>query len=195
MTQPPEPLPDPQPTARDLQNARSRQVIAERQQQEYDRVVLWAMGKFGAGWLPSGRHFLLDHEEEVRCRRTGERPVAAATVFTVRNGEGQKRHFTVKDGQVTECSGYEEGFGPMLLERHPTMTIEVRGEKVHPHRYSLCWAPIETYQPRSAEQLAAARSTRERNKAAREQQKYEREYPLFAEIERQEEAERSSVTR
>ncbi len=96
---------------------------------------------------------------------------------------------------MTECSGYEEGFGPMLLERHPTMTIEVRGEKVHPHRYSLCWAPIETYQPRSAEQLAAARSTRERNKAAREQQKYEREYPLFAEIERQEEAERSSVTR
>ena len=151
-------------------------------------MLLWAMEKFGPGWLPNGRHYLLDKEDEDRCRRTGERPVAAATVFTVRNADGQKRHLTVKDDVVTECSGYEEAFGPMLLERHPTMLIEVRGEKVHPLRYSLCWAPIETYQPRSAEQLAAARIRRERNKAEREQKKYERDYPLFAEIERQEKA-------
>jgi hypothetical protein len=179
---------DSHPTDRDLHNARIRQVIAERQYREYDRVLLWATEKFGPGWLPSARHFLLDKEEEDRCRRTGERPVSASTVFTVSNGEGQKRHFTAKDGLVTEYSGYEEAFGPMLLESHPTMTIEVRGAKVHPLRYSLCWAPIETYQPRSAEQLASTRVRRERNKAEREQQKYEREYPLFAEIERQEKA-------
>jgi hypothetical protein len=179
-----------QPTDRDLYNARIRQVIAERQQEEYDRVLVWATTKFGAGWLPSGRHFLLDKEDEDRCRRTGERPVAAATVFTVRNAEGEKRHFTVNDAVVTECSGHEEGFGPMLLERHPTMTIEVRGQNVHPLRYSLCWTPIETYQPRSAEQLAEARGRRQRKKAERDEQKYEREYPLFAEIDRQKKAER-----
>jgi hypothetical protein len=153
-------------------------------------VLLWATQQFGPGWLPSGRHFLLDKEDEDRCRRTGERPIAAATVFTVRNDEGQKRHFTVKDGQVTECSGHEEGFGSMLLERHPTMTIEVRGEKVHPLRYSLGWASIETYRPRSAEQLVAARVTRERHREERTLRKYEREYPLFAEIERQQKPER-----
>jgi hypothetical protein len=109
-------------------------------------------------------------------------------VFTVQNAEGEKRHFTVKDGQATECAGHEERFGPLLLERHPTMTIEVRGEKVHPLRYSLCWAPIQTYQPRSAEQLAEARTRRQRKKAERDEPKYEREYPLFAEIERQQKA-------
>src|SRR5262249_42482373 len=38
----------------------------------------------------------------------------AATVDTVRRAAGAKRHFTVKDNLVTERSGYEEGFGPML---------------------------------------------------------------------------------
>jgi hypothetical protein len=176
----------PEPTDQDRKNARIRQVIAERQQAEYDRVLLWAQDTFGPGWLPSCRHFLLDRAEEERCRRNGARPVAAATCYTVRNAAGGKRHFIVKDGQATECEGYEEGFGPMLQERHSTMRIEIKGENVAPHRYSLCWAPIETYQPRSAEQLAAARVTRERNKAERAERKYAEDYPLFAEIERQE---------
>jgi hypothetical protein len=186
MTQATEPLPDPQPTEQDRRNAATREAIAAVQLAEYDRVLLWALEKFGKGWLPSGRHYLLDKAVEDETRRTGERPAAAATCYTVRNAEGHKRHFTVKDGLVTECSGYEEAFGPLLLEPHPTLRIEVKGQKVAPHRYNLCWAPIETYQPRSAEQLAAARVTRERKKAARLEKKYAEDYPLFAEIERQE---------
>ena len=184
-----EPAELPIPTDQDRRNAAARQAIAERQQAEYDRVLHWAMGEFGIGWLPSGRHFLVDKADEDRCRRTGERPVPAATVYTVRRGDGAKRHFIVKDGLVTEVSGYEEGFGPMLQEPHPSMRIEVRGQSVAPNRYSLCWAPIEKYSPRTAEALAAARVTRERNRAIREQAKFEREYPLFVEIERQEKEE------
>jgi hypothetical protein len=105
-------------------------------------------------------------------------------VYTVRNAQGAKRHFALRDGVVKECADYNEGFGPMLAEPHPKMRIEVRGQLVAPHRYSLCWAPIETYRPRSAEQLAAARATRERNRAAREKEAFEREYPLLAEMER-----------
>jgi hypothetical protein len=182
-----EPAELPIPTGQDRRNAAARQAIAERQQAEYDRVLHWAMGKFGIGWWPSGRHFLVDKADEHRCRRTGERPVPAATVYAVRREDGAKRHFIVKDGLVTEVSGYEEGFGPMLQEPHPSMRIEVRGQSVAPHRYSLCWSPIEKYSPRTAEELAAARVTRERNRAIREQAKFERDYPLFAEIERQEE--------
>ena len=180
---------DAQPTARDHQNARVRQLLAERQQQEYDCVMSWAMERFGPGWLPSGRHYLLDRAAEEEARGTGERPAAAAMVYTVRNAEGQKRHFTVKDGLVTECSGYEDGFGTMLREHHPMMTLEVKGQIVHPERYSLCWAPIETYQPRSAGQLAAARVKREKKKAERAEKKYAEERPLFAMIERQEKEE------
>lgn len=47
------------------------------------------------------------------------------------------------------------------------MTIEVRGERVRPHRYSLCWAPYELYRPKSAEELAALRASREQKKAER----------------------------
>ena len=164
------------PTPQDIANAETRRTIADRQAAEYGHVLRLALGAFGPGWLPSGRHFLLDHDEEDRCRRTGERPVAAATVFTVRNDQGDKRHFTVEDGRVVEHASYEAGFGPMLLEPHPTRTIEVRGQMVHPHRYSLCWAPFELYEPQTAEQLAAARVKREERAVEREAEKS----PLFA---------------
>jgi hypothetical protein len=79
-----------------LYEARFLRAIAERQQAEYDRVYLWALGKFGPGWLPSGRHFLLDKAEEDRYRRTGEPPIVLATVDTVRREGGAKRHFIVE---------------------------------------------------------------------------------------------------
>jgi hypothetical protein len=41
---------------------------------------------------------------------------------------------------------------------------------VAPHRYSFCWAPIETYHPRSAEELAALRVSKEK-KTEREEKK------------------------
>jgi hypothetical protein len=187
MSKPLDPAPVSEPTERDHRNAATREAIAARQQAEYDRVYRLALGKFGPGWLPSGRHFLVDKAVEHEARRTGERAVIAAIVYTVRNAAGRKRHFKVTDGLVTECSGYAEGFGAMLQESHPTLRIEVKGEQVAPSRYSLCWAAIETYQPRSAEQLAAARIRRERNKAEREQKQFEQEYPLFAHLDKNEE--------
>ena len=35
---------------------------------------------------------------------------AAATVYTVKNAAGDRRHFTVVDGQVVEHPSYEAGF-------------------------------------------------------------------------------------
>lgn len=166
-----------EPSAQDLRNAENRRAIADRQAQEYGQVLAWAMGKFGPGWLPNGRHYLLDKQVEDDCRKTGERPVAAATCYTVRNCVGRKRHFMVNDGVVKEVSGYAEGFGDMLNESHPTMTIEVRGQRVAPGRFSLCWGAIELYTPQSAESLAAARERREERKVDKDAI----ENPLFSE--------------
>jgi len=55
---------------------------------------------------------------------------------------------------------------------------------VHPHGYSLCWAPFEVYVPITAEQLAALRASRERGKGQREEQKFQAENPLLAWTER-----------
>jgi hypothetical protein len=130
-----------QPTALDIENARIRGAIAARQQAEYDLALGYALEAFGPGWLPSHKHFLLDKAEEDRCRHTGERPRPAATVVTVKNAAGDRRHFTVQaDGQVVEHASMEAGFGAMLREPHPTQRIEVRGQMVAPHRYSLCWS-------------------------------------------------------
>jgi hypothetical protein len=168
------------PTQQDIENARIRQEIAERQEAEYVACLTLALGAFGPGWLPSHRHFLVEKEEEERVRYNGARATAAATVFTVRHADGRARHFTAEDGRVVEQESYEAGFGAMLLEPHPSRTIEVRGETVHPHRYSLCWAPFELYKPKSAEQLAALRATRERKKEERLDAKWAEENPLFA---------------
>jgi len=49
-------------------------------------------------------------------------------------------HFTVVDGEVVRHESMEAGFGDLLLEPDLERTIEVRGQQVHSHRYSLCWA-------------------------------------------------------
>src|SRR4051794_26481831 len=101
------------PREQDRENAGRRQEITERQREAYAQVLRWAMGKFGPGWLPSGRHFLLEKYEEERSRREGTPAVASATVYTVKHEEtGDKRHFTVGDGKVTEVADYKEAFGP-----------------------------------------------------------------------------------
>lgn len=165
-------------TARDEANAKMRAAIAARFEEEYLQCLSWAESAFGPGWEPSGRHYLLDQADEDRCRMTGERPTPAATVYTVRKG-GQAKHFSVVNGQVVEHASYKEGFGAMLDEPHPTMTIEVRGQQVHPHRFSTCWAPIELYHPRTAEELAKLRESRFRKKAEREEHRWREENPLF----------------
>jgi hypothetical protein len=168
------------PTARDHENARRREAIAARQALEYRQVLAWAQAAFGEGWLPSHRQFLVANEAEDQARNTGERPLAAATVYAVKNAAGDRRHFVVRDGRPVEVADYQEGFGDLLLEPDPVRTIEVRGEQVHPHRYSLCWAPVELYEPKTAEQLAALRASRERGKAARAAKRWAEENPLLA---------------
>jgi hypothetical protein len=107
-----------EPTAQDHRNAATRAEIAARQAEAYAEVLRYALGALGPGWLPSHRHFLLTKEEEERARSTGDKPIAAKTVFTVKNAAERKRHFTVEDGKVKEWASYEEGFGSMLLEPH-----------------------------------------------------------------------------
>lgn len=167
-----------QPTDRDRENARSRQEIADRQAQEYHQVQAWAEAAFGPGWRPSHRHFLIEIDEQERVRYSGERPRAAATVYTVRHAEtGEPRHFTVSaDGNVTECESYQAGFGSMLLEPHPTRGFVHRGQFCHYHRYSLCWSSFELYHPKTANQLAALRASRERNKADRAEKKWAKDH-------------------
>ena len=180
-----------EPTERDIQNAKNRREIADRQAIEYGRVLGWAMSIMGPGWEPSGRHDLIEHDEEERARATGEKPVRIASVYTIKNGAGRKRHFTVVDGKAKECSGYEEGFGDMLHERHPTRGFTHKGEFCRTARYSLCWAGYEKYEPKTAEELAAMRVKRKANKLERDQKRFEAENPLLAWADRvnQEEAE------
>src|SRR5262245_34906265 len=92
----------PAPTERDKENAAFRAEISRRQAEEYDHCLPLAMGAFGPGWEPARRHYLVDKQEEDRCRRTGERPRPAATVYTVKHKDGRRRRFTVTDGKVTE---------------------------------------------------------------------------------------------
>jgi len=185
MTGPQESDANPQPTGRDRENARIRQQIAARQAQEYDQVQAWAEAAFGPGWQPSHRHYLLEIDEEERVRYTGERPQAAATVYTVRHAETvEARHFTVSaEGKAIECDSYQAGFGAMLHEPHPTRGFVHRGSFCHYPRYSLNWATYEKYQPKTAEQLAALRASRELKKAERDEKKWAADHPLLAWIE------------
>jgi hypothetical protein len=101
-------------------------------------------------------------------------------VITVKNDAGDRRHFSVtEDRQVVEHASMEAGFGAMLREPHPTQRIEVRGELVAPHRYSLCWSGFELYRPKTAEELAALRERREQRKKEREEAKWIRDNPLL----------------
>jgi hypothetical protein len=149
------------PTEQDRRNAAVRAEIAARFQADYEQCLAWAEPLFGQGFIPAYRHYLVDHDDEERCRQSGGRPPAAATVYTVRNAAGDKRHFMLKDGRPVEVSGYTEGFGDMLYELHPTRGFEHQGKRVAYHRYSLCFAAYHDYHPKSAEQLAADRATRE----------------------------------
>src|SRR4051812_9854740 len=97
-----------------------------------------------------------------RARATGDRPQATATVYTVKNSEGDKRHFTLtEEGQVVECESMEAGFGELLLQPHETRGFEHKGVFCRTHKFSLCWSGYELYHPRSAEDLAKLREIRE----------------------------------
>lgn len=83
------------------------------------------------------------------------------------------------DGEPQECPSVEAGFGDVLTEPHPTLTIDVFGKTVASHRDSLYWSGFEPgYRLRSADRLVAARQRRE----ARAVEKEAQESPRFAEL-------------
>jgi hypothetical protein len=164
---------DPNPTHPDIENARRRRAIADRFRAEYERAEQVAVTLFGPGWKPVGRHDLIGHDEAERCRRTGERLAPAVSVFTA-DKDGTRRHFMFIDRQPQEVAGYEAGFGAMLTESDTERTIEVRGQSIHPHRYGLYWSGYDPdYNPKTAEQLAAARGRREQKAADKERREIE----------------------
>ena len=167
-----------QPTPQDVENARLRSEVADRFRREYLDALALAERAFGPGWEPTGRHYLVTHDEEERSRRDGDRTQPAAEVFTAEK-DGVRRHFTLRDGEPIECDGYQEGFGAMLLEPDPVRGFEQGGVFVHVHKHGLHWAGYEPdYRPQTAEQLAAARARRQAKAVEREAQ----DSPLFADL-------------
>lgn len=80
------------------------------------------------------------------------------------------------DGRVEKAENYEPLFGDLLTEKHPTRTVEVRGEQMPVGRSELCWLSLEECHPRSAESLAAARERREEKAVEKDAEAN----PLFA---------------
>ncbi len=174
------PHPDTTPTDRDRDNARIRQEIAAGQAEEYAEAKRLALAALGPGWTPWMKLVLLNSD----YHRSGNAE-SVATAYKVYRGEKRLSESAVyirrlPDGQIRTSPSYEPLFGELLQEPHPTRTIEVQGRQVPCPRYSLCWSSLERYAPRSAEQLAALRASRERKKAERAEKKWVEENPLLA---------------
>ena len=169
-----------EPTEQDRGNAALRRAVAERQNAAYGEAAALALGALGPGYTPWMRLDLIPADH----RQTGDR-TPVATVYKVFRGEARLTENSVflrrmPDGSIRKAGGYEELFGDLLHEKHPTRTVEVRGERVPVGRYELVWGAQEQYHPRSAEALAKGRETRERNKAEKEERKWREDHPLLA---------------
>jgi hypothetical protein len=181
----------PEPTQHDIQNAARRAEIASRQQAAYGEAVALALAALGPGYTPWMRLDLIPSDH----RQTGNRePVA--TVVKVYRGEHRLLENSIflrrmPDGTIRKAKTYEELFGELLNEKHPTMTVEVRGQRVPVGRWELVWGALETYRPRDAEGLAALRASREQKKAEREEAAFQRDNPLLAWAERVQKEDRS----
>lgn len=165
------------PTPQEIDNARIRQEIAARQAEAYAEAERLALAALGPGWKPWMKLSLLDSD----YHKTGKsHPVA--TVYKVYRGEKRLSENAMyirrmPDGEIKHADSYEPLFGELLHEAHPTRTIEIKGRHVPCPRYSVGWSALELYEPRSAEELAAARVKREQRAIKNEAQ----ENPLFAE--------------
>ena len=165
------------PTSQEIENARVRAEIADRQAEEYAEAERLALTALGPGWTPWMKLSLLDSD----YHQTGKTQ-AVATVYKVYRGEKRLSENAVyvrrmPDGEIKHADSYEPLFGDLLHEPHPTRTMEVKGKQVPCPRYSVGWSALELYEPRSADQLAAARIKREKRVIDSEAQ----ENPLFAE--------------
>jgi hypothetical protein len=166
---------DPKPKQQDIDNAAYRAEVAAKQAAEYAEAERLALEAVGPGWKPWMKLVLLDSD----YHRVPSPPVAI--VYKVYTGDKKLTENSIfvrrmPDGSVRHDTSYESLFGELLLEPHPTRTLDIKGKVVHPPRYSLCWSPLEFYLPRSAESLAAAREKREQKTIERQA----KEHPLFA---------------
>ncbi len=172
-------------TDQDLRNANARRIIADRQNAEYGECQRLAAAVLGPGWEPWMKLVLVDAD----FRRTGD-ATPAAVAFKVRR-DGEARYLAAQpDGTVACAERYEDLFGPLLAEKHPTKTIEVKGKRIAVERNELHWSALELYQPKSAEQLSKLRESRDRAKEERAERKFQEETPLFALAERIEKEDR-----
>ena len=181
MTQPADPPHSPpQPTDQDWENARIRQEIAQRQAEAYGEAQRLALAVLGPGWTPWMKLTLIDSDH----RRNGDtQPVA--TIYKVYRGEDRLTENSVflrrmPNGQVVKADSYEPLLCDLLHEKHPTRTVEVRGQSMAVAKYELCWSALELYHPKTAEELARARASREQRKEARQDKRWAEENPLLA---------------
>jgi hypothetical protein len=136
------------PTEGDRENYRRRQEIADRQNAAYQEAYLLALGVLGPGWTPWMVLSLIDSGYHQGADRT---PVA--TAFKVYRGEQRFSENSVylrklDDGTVLKADKYEELFGDLLTEPHPTRRMEIKGEMIAPPRYSLVWSSSRRPCPR-----------------------------------------------
>jgi hypothetical protein len=172
-------MPDtpPLPTDQERRNSAVRAVIAARQQAEWQACVALAEQALGPGWQPWMKLSLIPTDH----RQTGDdTPVAVA--YKVRRGRGDNRdvrYVRAGDGQVLCAERYEDVFGALLAEPHPTRTVAVKGQRVPVSKYELYWSPLERYVPRSAEELALLRQGRQRKRQERADAAWARDNPLL----------------
>ncbi len=173
------PADPPQPSARDLENAAVRAAIAAKAAAEYTEAMKLALGVLGPGWTPWMKLSLIDSDHH----RTGNtEPVAVA--FKVYRGpeklsENSAYLRRMPDGQVMRADSYEPLFGDLLREPHPTRGFEHNGQWCPYPRWALCWSALELYSPKSPEELAKLRLSREQRKAKREEKAWAEANPLL----------------
>jgi hypothetical protein len=179
----------PQPTDKDRENFARRRVIATRQQAQLDQAARLAR-TLGVGWVPSMKLSLFLAGD---CNKpTGpDDPAPVPVTVAYRVGRWVMGEHLVRfvrelpDGQVLASERYDDVFQGMLEEKDPERRMEIRGQKVPCKRFQLYWSSLDVMEPRTAEELAALRASREQGKARRAEKKWAADNPLLAWAERQ----------
>ncbi len=134
----------PEVTEQDRDNAEMRQTIAAQQEAEVLHCQMLTLRSLGPGWEPSMRLTLVRVED---CRPTGKNdpdPERIAVAYRVSRGEGEDRlvRFVreTPSGKVLVSDRHEDVFKGLLDEKHPTKTMEIKGQQVPCKRYQLYWS-------------------------------------------------------
>src|SRR5262249_22539979 len=102
------------PNSQEIDNARVRRQIADRQAAEYAEAERLAQEALGPGWTPWMNLSLIDSDH----RHTGN-TAPAATAFKVYRGEQRLSENSVylrqmPDGHISHADSYEPLFGDLL---------------------------------------------------------------------------------